>query len=140
MLSLRINRISRNSASFLSQFKCLSDQAGVATNWENAKPLEQIPGPNILQFCRFVAPGGKYYDLPLNELVTSFRRDYGSISKFPAMFGRKSLVMTFRPEDIEAVLRTEGKFPHRLPLDSMEYFRKKHRPDLYPAGAGLTIT
>ena len=141
MLSAKVIKVSKTSGIILTQLRCLSNQVNVATDWENAKPHDDIPGPkNLFQFIRLVAPGGKYYNLPLNELVSNFRKDYGTMTRIPGIFGQKPIVMTFLPEDIETVLRTEGKFPHRIPLESMEYFRKKQRPDLYPAGAGLTIT
>lgn len=141
MLSAKVIKASKTSGIILSQFRCLSNQVNGATDWESAKPYDEIPGPkNLFQFLRLVAPGGKYYNLPLNELASSFKRDYGTLTRMPGIFGQKQIVLTFRPEDIETVFRTEGKFPYRRPFESMEYFRKKQRPDLYPAGAGLTIT
>lgn len=121
-----------------SQFKCLSTEA---VEWDNAKPHASIPGPkSAFEFIRMMGPGGRYKDLPLDQLVASFRRDYGSIARFPGVLGQKDMIMTFLPEDIETILRTEGKFPERRSLESFVYFRKTLRPDLYPAGAGLTAT
>lgn len=140
LLSKRIlsKSLAADTKLILSQFKCFSSEA---VEWENAKPYEEIPGmKNAFDIIRFMGPGGKYKDLPLDKLVTSFRQDFGTIAKFPGFLGQRPMVMTFLPEDIETVLRTEGKFPFRRPLDSIEYFRKQHRPDLYPAGAGLTVT
>lgn len=136
---LSFTKIPKPSKFVLSYFKLLSSQA--SEEWEAAKPHESIPGiKNSFEMVRFFAPGGKYHNLPLNELVEGFKRDYGTIAKFPSFLGSRPMVMTFKPEDVEKVLRTEGKFPYRRVLDSIEYFRKKHRPDMYPAGAGLTIT
>lgn len=87
-----------------------------------------------------VLPGGKYYKMPLDQMVASWKNDYGTLCRFPGFLGQKEMIMTFLPEDIEKVFRNQGKMPHRRVLESVEYFRKKQRPDLYPAGAGLTIT
>jgi hypothetical protein len=121
------------------QIKLFSTQ--VDPQLDNAKPYEQIPGPKgIFEVLRLMGPGGKYYKFALDEMVASFKEDYGTLCKFPGFLGQKQLVMTYLPEDIEQVFRLQGKTPFRRVLDSVEYFRKKQRPDLYPAGAGLTIT
>jgi hypothetical protein len=130
-----------NSHVFVSQKLLFSNEANLSVDWDNAKPFDQIPGPkNAFQFIKLMGPGGRYQNLPLNKLVSAFRDDYGTIARFPGFFGQKSMVMTFLPEDIETMHRQEGKFPNRRVLDSIAYFRKEHRPELYPAGAGLTIT
>lgn len=128
-----------SSTSRLSPLRCVSNQT--SDEWDNAKPYEEIPGPkNSFQLLRLMGPGGKYQNLSLIDMVKSFRDDFGPLARFPGFLGMKPVVMTFLPEDIELIHRTEGKFPRRRVLDSIEYFRKTARPDLYPAGAGLTIT
>lgn len=84
-------------------------------------------------------PGGRYYNQPLNTVMSLMREDYGSLCLFNAQIGQKPTVMTFLPDDYELIFRLEGKWPYRRGLDSFEYFRKKVRPDLFPTGAGLTI-
>lgn len=116
-----------------------SVQAQKEVEWENAKPFSEIPGPkNGFQLMRLMGPGGKYYNLPLNETVKRLSDDYGPILYFPGVFGNKPMVFTFLPEDIEKVHRTEGKYPQRRVLDSIAYFRKNNK-EYYPIGAGLTI-
>jgi cytochrome P450 family 12 len=106
---------------------------------ESVKSFDEIPGPkSSYELLRLM--GGKYKDLPLDELVKSWRKDYGNIARFPGFLGLRGMVMTFVPEDIEKMHRQEGKFPIRRVLDSIAYYRQKHRPDLYPAGGGLTTT
>lgn len=139
LLPSRILQTSKISKLLLSHFKLLSTKSDV--DWKNAKPYEEIPGPKgTFELLRLMGPGGRYKDLPLDELIAIFRQDFGTIAKFPGFLGQRPMVMTFLPEDVEKVFRLEGKFPNRRPLESIEYFRKKHRPDMYPAGAGLTIT
>lgn len=118
-----------------------SSNSASEVKYEDAKPYSAIPGPqNAFQLIRLMGPGGSFNDLPLDQMVKKFRDDYGTICKFPGFLGQKPMVFTFLPEDIEKVHRTEGKFPSRRVLDSIAYFRQKHRPDLYPVGAGITIT
>lgn len=139
LLTKNVLRSSHTKYSFIlrHQFRPLSSQVDL----ENAKPFESIPGPkNSYELIRLMGPGGRYKNLPLDKLVESFRKDYGTIAQFPGFLGQRPMVMTFLPEDIERVLRTEGKNPFRRPIDSMVYFRKQHRPELYPAGAGLVVT
>lgn len=110
-------------------------------SWEEAKPYAFIPGPkSTFEVLRLISPGGRYHNLPFDKITSKIREDYGTISKFPGFLGLRPTVMTFLPEDTEKVFRNEGKFPFRRPLDSLYYFRKQHRPDLYPGGAGLVVT
>jgi hypothetical protein len=129
------------SQTFISKIKLFSIEAKSSVDWDNAKPYKEIPGPkNAFEMLKLMGPGGKYQNLSLDKLTACFRRDYGSLARFPAFLGQKQMVMTFLPEDIETMHRQEGKFPNRRVLDSVAYFRKEHRPELYPAGAGITIT
>lgn len=50
------------------------------------------------------------------------------------------MIFTFDPNDIEKVYRTEGKFPIRRGLDTLEYFRGTYRKDWFAKGAGLVPT
>lgn len=59
------------------------------------------------------------------------REEYGSITKLPAMFGRPEMCMTFDAEDSEKLFRFEGHFPFRRTLETLEYYRKKVRSDIY---------
>lgn len=125
----------------INSIRSSSVQAQKEIKWEDAKPFSEIPGPkNMFQLLRLMGPGGRYANLPLNESVERFRDDFGPIVFFPGMFGMSPMVFTFLPEDIEKVHRLEGKYPNRRALDSIAFFRQQYRKDLYPAGAGLTIT
>jgi hypothetical protein len=109
--------------------------------WEDAKPLLEIPGPkNAFQMIMMMKPGGQFDNLSLSESIKRIREVFGTIAYFPGLFGRKPMVFTYLPEDIEKVHRLEGKYPYRTSLESIEYFRQKYKPELYPGGAGLTVT
>lgn len=138
LASSHLIRASKNISLVSVPFKSLSTQVNVEL--KDAKPYESIPGPKVLQFLRMMAPGGRYHKLELNEIVETFRKDYGNIAKFPGFMGQRPMVMTFLPEEIEKVHRSEGKYPNRRPLDSFRYYREVHKPELYPAGSGLTTS
>lgn len=113
----------------------------VAVDWNQAKPYESIPGPkNAFQMIRLLGPGGFFQKLSFDQMFRTFREKYGDIVRLPGILGQPDMVMTFLPDDIETVFRTEGKNPNRRPLDSLLYFRTKLRKDLYPAGAGVIVT
>lgn len=59
------------------------------------------------------------------------RKEFGNITKFPAMFGRPEMVMTFSVEDAEKLFRFEGKLPFRRTIDTLAHYRKTVRPDIY---------
>lgn len=92
MLSFaRIFQAPKASKLVLTHFKLLSSQASV--EWESAKPFESIPGiKNSFELIRLFGPGGKYQNLPLDKLVESFQRDYGTLAKFPGILGQRQMV------------------------------------------------
>lgn len=47
------------------------------------------------------------------------------------MFGRNEIVTVFNVDDVEKVFRSEGKYPSRLVLETVHYYRKNVRPDIY---------
>lgn len=85
-------------------------------------------------------PGGRYHKLTMTEMMNKFREDFGPILRLPGSFGRKDLVMVFSPDDIEKVHRNEGKMPIRRGIDSIAYFRKHYRQDIYKEAPGIVTT
>ncbi|XP_055588799.1 uncharacterized protein LOC129741117 [Uranotaenia lowii] len=104
--------------------------------WANAQPYESIPGPGSIQMLRNFAPGGRYYNLTMPDMMQALRDDYGDLYRLPGTFGRHDMVATFKPDDFETILRTEGQWPIRRGLDSLAYYRQKVRPDVFK-GMGL---
>jgi cytochrome P450 family 12 len=111
------------------------------TELKNAKPYEDIPGPkNSFQLLKLMAvPSSKYYNKPLNEINQMLRDDFGNLCFLPGFMGSKPFVVSFLPEDAKKVFRREGRYPYRRNLETMEYYRKKYRPDLFEAGAGIVV-
>lgn len=50
------------------------------------------------------------------------------------MFGKQDIVFTFDPKDYQTLFRTEGIWPLRLGLDSVDFYRHKRRPDVFING------
>lgn len=82
-------------------------------------------------------PGGEFYDASVSEYASIMRKRYGDVYIMPGMFGRKDWVTTFNTKDIEMVFRNEGLWPRRDGLDSIVYFRKHVRTDVYGEVEGL---
>ncbi|KAH8321558.1 hypothetical protein KR074_008752, partial [Drosophila pseudoananassae] len=101
------------------------------------KPFSEIPRPNKLKFLRAFMPGGEFSDASVIEYVSIMRKRYGDIFVIPGMFGRKDWVAIFNTKDIEMVFRNEGIWPRREALESLVYFRRHVRPDVYGEVEGL---
>lgn len=108
--------------------------------WKNAKQFNKIPGPKTFEFLRAFIPGGKYYNISMTEFSRKLRSEFGIIAKFPGFFGQRDMVFLFDPNDIETVFRNEGKWPIRHGIDTLVYFRAKHKPEWFSKGAGLVVT
>lgn len=117
-----------------------SNTASNDSEWKNAKPYSEIPGPSTFGLIRAFAPGGKYYNLNATDLMTKVLDDYGEIAKLPGFSGKRDMVFLFDPNDFETVFRTEGKYPVRRGLETLEYFRGVYRKDWFEKGAGLVPT
>lgn len=115
----------------------VADPSKFEVEWANAKPYNEIPTLSKLQLMRAFLPGGKYYKLSLFDMHKKLHADFGKIVQFPGMFGKKEIVMSFDPHDIEKVFRTEGIWPNRRELETLSYYRKQVRPDIYGEVGGL---
>lgn len=96
-----------------------------------AKPFSEIPKMSAFTLIRRMMPGGRYSGLGLQEMHKEIRKEFGDITLFPAMLGRPEMVMCYSPVDFETVFRNEGIYPHRRSLESLDYYRKTVRPDVY---------
>lgn len=110
--------------------------------YKNARPTREIPGPKAipgLGIMHYFMPGGRYYNMKMNELHFKLRKEFGDIVFLPgsSTLGRPDMVLCYNPDDIEMVYRNEGQFPFRRAFAVFEYFRKHERPDLFKGKAGL---
>lgn len=81
---------------------------------------------------------GKFTTLNLPDIFEEYRQQYGEIFKMIGMFGKPDNVLVFDPKDFETIYRTEGVWPVRRGLDTVEHYRRKVRPDIF-GGGGLAI-
>lgn len=123
--------------------RSLSAQAAVNfkpndEEYSKARPFDSIPGPSKFEMIRFFMPGGKFHNSQMADIQQSMRSEYGDLYKVPGMFGQKTTVMTYKPEDVEFVHRNEGAYPYRRGIQTMIHFRENIRSDIYSVG-GLII-
>ncbi|KAH8416985.1 hypothetical protein KR222_000869, partial [Zaprionus bogoriensis] len=109
-----------------------------STSLEQAKPYSELPGPSKFEFMRFFMPGGKYRNTPVHEMFLDMNRRYGSIFRMPGVSGT-DVVFTMNPEDYATVFRNEGQWPYRRSFSTIDYFKTKHRPDIFEGSDGLTM-
>lgn len=81
---------------------------------------------------------GKYHKISQIDLHIQLRQEYGNLVKFPGLFGRETILISFDANDIELIFRTEGQYPIRKSMETMAYYRKKIRPDIFNLG-GLGV-
>lgn len=65
------------------------------------------------------------------------KSEFGNILKMKGMLGRPDMLMLYSPEDFETVFRNEGIYPIRPGLQTLHYYRKNLRPDIYGEYGGL---
>ncbi|XP_037050618.1 probable cytochrome P450 12b2, mitochondrial [Bradysia coprophila] len=106
--------------------------------WNNAKPYSTLPGPSKFEILRYFLPGGRYYKLTMIDMMKALNNDYGSLMKLPGILGKPDMVVTFDPKYSVIIFRNEGQWPVRRGIDTIDYYRKKIRPDIFKKSAGLT--
>ncbi|EDW48513.1 probable cytochrome P450 12b2, mitochondrial [Drosophila sechellia] len=105
--------------------------------WQQARPYGEIPGPSPLRMLSFFMPGGALRNTNLIQMNRVMREMYGDIYCIPGMMGKPNVVFTYNPEDFEMTYRNEGVWPIRIGLESLNYYRKVHRPDVFKGVGGL---
>jgi cytochrome P450 family 12 len=65
------------------------------------------------------------------------QKEYGNLMKFKGVFGRRDIVMTFDPDDVAKVFRTEGLWPTRRGSDVFTYYRHHVNKKIFKDGGGL---
>lgn len=129
-----------------SQFgnRSLSAQAAVSfkrsdEEYANAIPFDEIPGPSKFELLRSFMPGGKFHNTSIIDIQKSMRKEYGDFYKMPGLFGQNTLVTTFDPVDVEYIHRTEGTYPFRRGLQTMNHYRQNLRKDVF-SNVGLVVS
>uniref|UniRef100_A0A1A9VZ34 Cytochrome P450 n=1 Tax=Glossina brevipalpis TaxID=37001 RepID=A0A1A9VZ34_9MUSC len=107
------------------------------TEWSEALSYNSLPGPSRLRLIKEVLPGGKYHNANMMEFNRLLRETYGDIYRVKGLFGREDTVFTYNPHDFEIMFRNEGIWPHRVGLQTFNYYRKKKRPEVFHGIGGL---
>ena len=84
-------------------------------------------------------PGGKLHNQPITVMQQLFLEKFGNLCKLPGFFGKPDVVFVYEPEDMEKVFRTEGVYPIREGIESVEYFRRELRKDVFSISTGLPV-
>ncbi|XP_016991518.1 probable cytochrome P450 12b2, mitochondrial [Drosophila rhopaloa] len=105
--------------------------------WQQAKTYGEMPGPSSLRMISYFMPGGALRNTNLIQMNRRMREMYGDIYCIPGMMGKPNVVFTYNPEDFEVTYRNEGIWPIRIGLESFNYYRKVHRPDIFNGVGGL---
>lgn len=104
------------------------------------KSLAEIPGPTRSTFIRDHLPFGKLYGKTTSELYNTYRKRYGEIFRLPGVSQTDSNeIVLWNPRHYETVFRTEGLWPTRKGLASMEHFRHVRRTELFGNAGGLDV-
>ncbi|XP_073817034.1 cytochrome P450 CYP12A2-like [Musca autumnalis] len=110
------------------------------TEWDQAKPFEEMPTMSTFQFLMNFLPGGKYAKLDSAQLMLAFKEDMGPISRIKVFPGKPYTVFTHNPQDFEMTLRNEGIWPVRPGSEALFYHRSVHRADVFQGVEGLLGT
>lgn len=105
-----------------------SDQQ-VVTDYDNAKPFDEIPGPRGLPYLGTMlqyrkGPFNKYDTDRFQDAVMDRYQQYGKIMK--ETISGTTIVHLFDPDYIRAVFQAEGKLPHVAPLmETTQMYRQQ---------------
>ncbi|XP_071452596.1 probable cytochrome P450 301a1, mitochondrial [Hetaerina americana] len=117
--------------------------AGVTETGDHsaARPFDEMPGPKPLPIIgnagRFLPFIGEFGGMQTDEMSHYLYKEYGPIVKLTGIPGRRAMVFSYRPEDVETVFRNEGTWPFRESLHSMNYYRNVLRKDFYEGGGSV---
>ncbi|XP_013107499.2 cytochrome P450 CYP12A2 [Stomoxys calcitrans] len=138
MLKIRIRHLHINQTTLRQQcLRRLCSGNATKSEWQQAKPLEEIPTMSVFKLLRNYMPGGRYAKLDSTQLMLAFKEDMGPIARLKGVFGRPDFVVTHNPQDFEITFRNEGIWPLRPGMESMVYYRSKIRPEIFQGIEGL---
>lgn len=69
-----------------------------------ARPFSDIPSISAAKLIIRYLPGGKYYNCSMSELHKKMNAEFGTIFRFPALFGKPPMVVTYNAKDFEKVI------------------------------------
>ncbi|XP_055847818.1 cytochrome P450 CYP12A2-like [Episyrphus balteatus] len=138
--SILFQSIRRNIESQTNSAECPHKVSTETTDWENARPYEDIPGPSKFELVRGFMPGGAFYKQPVKVFFNILQKKYGDFLILPGIFGKKPILMAFDPNMFREVFRNEGIWPARRNFDSAFYFRNVYKKEYFQGNEGLIMT
>ena len=93
------------------------------------KSFDEIPGPYVLPFIK------NFYLIPfyLWNLENSIQMESAKYQKYGPIFKEvflENLVRVYKAEDVENIMRKEGKYPRRINLDLWINWKKQNNVSL----------
>ncbi|XP_023033142.1 cytochrome P450 CYP12A2 [Drosophila willistoni] len=130
----------RLQTSVAAPSKTTDGDSTFSTEWENARPYDEIPKVGALDLVRQLLPGGKYAQMQFPDVLLELRTQMGPLFRLPAMLGRPEFVVSHDPNHFERVYRVEGVWPERPGNDIIKYHRSVLQKDLFQGIDGLLAT
>lgn len=130
---LKIQHLIQGQIRLANRF--LSTATQLDPEWENARPFDAIPRQSLLS--REFLPGGVLFNKSLPEINTYFKKKHGNLVRIPSVLRRPGMVFSYDPNDFEKVYRTEGPWPFRLGIETISYWRRQVRKDVFKNFHGL---
>ncbi|XP_078598369.1 putative cytochrome P450 49a1 [Branchiostoma floridae x Branchiostoma japonicum] len=124
----------RSLAALNTTYRLQSTRAEESVAYDTAaRPFEEIPGPKGLPLIGTALEYSPFGRFPIKTNLRSSYRErtkiFGSI--YREKIGPLDLVVISDPKEIEKVFRNEGRYPERLPLESIKAYRELKK---LPAG------
>ncbi|XP_043646329.1 probable cytochrome P450 12c1, mitochondrial [Drosophila teissieri] len=107
------------------------------SEWEDAKPFTEIPGPTRWQLFRGFQKGGQYHQLGMDDVMRMYKKQFGDICLIPGLFGMPTTVFSFNVKTFERVYRTEGQWPVRGGAEPVLHYRSKRKDEFFKDCVGL---
>ncbi|KAL6260930.1 hypothetical protein P5V15_008458 [Pogonomyrmex californicus] len=111
---------------------------------QNARPVEEIPGPKALpllgNWFRFLPYIGEYGRVKSVKTHLRMMRDkYGDIVKLDKLAIGRTMIFLFAPELCEKLFRLDGQRPMRIAMHSLLYYRQ-NREHIWDGEYGLAVS
>ena len=130
----RLARLCRREISSES-LASTSTTTSTASDFLDAKPYEEIPGPKPLPILgntwRLFPVIGQYTISDTARISQLFYQHYGKITRLTGLIGRPDLLFVYDADEIERVYRQEGPTPFRPSMPCLVKYKGEVRKDFF---------